>query len=211
MKTTFKRLLTLALALLLALSLPSAMAESAPADAPEAPEAEETAPENFFTALELTYLDGTPFDSSVFAGKPIFLNIWATWCGPCVNEMPHLDELAREYADRITIVGLHAEGLTVSEQGEIVPNEERTQAALALQADKGLTFPLLNPDFTMFVLMNDPQYGLSVSVLPTTWLIDGEGFIRAILPSSNDKAGWARVIEEFLSNLEKEANDKNEG
>ena len=211
MKTTFKRLLTLALALLLALSLPSAMAESAPADAPEAPEAEETAPENFFTTLELTYLDGTPFDSSVFAGKPVFLNIWATWCGPCVNEMPHLDELAREYADRITIVGLHAEGLTVSEQGEIVPNEERTQAALALQADKGLTFPLLNPDFTMFVLMNDPQYGLSVSVLPTTWLIDGEGFIRAILPSSNDKAGWARVIEEFLSNLEKEANDKNEG
>ena len=211
MKTTFKRLLTLALALLLALSLPSAMAESAPADAPEAPEAEETAPENFFTALELTYLDGTPFDSSVFAGKPVFLNIWATWCGPCVNEMPHLDELAREYADRITIVGLHAEGLTVSEQGEIVPNEERTQAALALQADKGLTFPLLNPDFTMFVLMNDPQYGLSVSVLPTTWLIDGEGFIRAILPSSNDKAGWARVIEEFLSDLEKEANDKNEG
>lgn len=211
MKTTFKRLLTLALALLLALSLPSAMAESAPADAPEAPEAEETAPENFFTTLELTYLDGTPFDSSVFAGKPVFLNIWATWCGPCVNEMPHLDELAREYADRITIVGLHAEGLTVSEQGEIVPNEERTQAALALQADKGLTFPLLNPDFTMFVLMNDPQYGLSVSVLPTTWLIDGEGFIRAILPSSNDKAGWARVIEEFLSDLEKEANDKNEG
>lgn len=211
MKTTFKRLLTLALALLFALGLPSAMAESAPADAPEAPEAEETAPENFFTTLELTYLDGTPFDSSVFAGKPVFLNIWATWCGPCVNEMPHLDELAREYADRITIVGLHAEGLTVSEQGEIVPNEERTQAALALQADKGLTFPLLNPDFTMFVLMNDPQYGLSVSVLPTTWLIDGEGFIRAILPSSNDKAGWARVIEEFLSNLEKEANDKNEG
>lgn len=211
MKTTFKRLLTLALALLFALGFPSAMAESAPADAPEAPEAEETAPENFFTTLELTYLDGTPFDSSVFAGKPVFLNIWATWCGPCVNEMPHLDELAREYADRITIVGLHAEGLTVSEQGEIVPNEERTQAALALQADKGLTFPLLNPDFTMFVLMNDPQYGLSVSVLPTTWLIDGEGFIRAILPSSNDKAGWARVIEEFLSNLEKEANDKNEG
>ena len=211
MKTTFKRLLTLALALLFALGFPSAMAESAPADAPEAPEAEETAPENFFTTLELTYLDGTPFDSSVFAGKPVFLNIWATWCGPCVNEMPHLDELAREYADRITIVGLHAEGLTVSEQGEIVPNEERTQAALALQADKGLTFPLLNPDFTMFVLMNDPQYGLSVSVLPTTWLIDGEGFIRAILPSSNDKAGWARVIEEFLSDLEKEANDKNEG
>ena len=211
MKTTFKRLLTLALALLLALGLPSAMAESAPADAPEAPAAEETAPENFFTTLELTYLDGTPFDSSVFAGKPVFLNIWATWCGPCVSEMPHLDELAREYADRITIVGLHAGGLTVSEQGEIVPNEERTQAALALQADKGLTFPLLNPDFTMFVLMNDPQYGLSVSVLPTTWLIDGEGFIRAILPSSNVKAGWARVIEEFLSNLEKEANDKNEG
>ena len=194
----------LLLALLMMLTAFAALAEEAPAE-------EATESENFFVTMDLTYLDGSPFDTSVFEGKPIFLNIWATWCGPCVNEMPHLDELAREYADRITIVGLHAEGLTVSEQGEIVPNEERTQAALALQADKGLTFPLLNPDFTMFVLMNDPQYGLSVSVLPTTWLIDGEGFIRAILPSSNDKAGWARVIEEFLSNLEKEANDKNEG
>lgn len=210
MKKMIRRysLLSLVLALVLSLSPMSALlAEPAPEATPDASEE----PINFFAQLKLTDIYGKPFDASVFNGKPAFINIWATWCGPCVSEMPHLDELAREYADRITIVGLHAEGLTVSEQGEIVPNEERTQAALALQADKGLTFPLLNPDFTMFVLMNDPQYGLSVSVLPTTWLIDGEGFIRAILPSSNDKAGWARVIEEFLSNLEKEANDKNEG
>ncbi len=43
---------------------------------------------NFFASAKLNYINGDPFDASVFDGKPILLNIWATWCGPCVSEMP---------------------------------------------------------------------------------------------------------------------------
>ena len=189
------------LALLLALAL-LLFGLTALAEEPEA-EAENG---NFFASLELTYLDGTPFDTSVFLGKPIFLNIWATWCPPCVSEMPHLNELAAEYAGKISIIGLHAEGLTMTEAGELVPNEETNGLAKSLQAEQGLTYPLLNPDRTLFYVMNSADYGLQVEVLPTTWLVDGEGYIRSILTGSRDKAGWTEVIDEFLLKLEEDAN-----
>ncbi len=73
-----------------------------------------------------------------------------------------------------------------------------------------LTFPLVNPDTNLFVLMNSPDYGLQVSVLPTTWLIDGDGFIRGILTSSRDKEGWKQVIDEFLTKLQEEADAEGE-
>ena len=41
--------------------------------------------------------DGTPLTLTTFGGKLILLNIWATWCGPCINQRPHVLELARKY------------------------------------------------------------------------------------------------------------------
>jgi thiol-disulfide isomerase/thioredoxin len=41
-------------------------------------------------------LDDQPVAFSRFKGKPVFLNFWATWCGPCVREMPSIDSLARD-------------------------------------------------------------------------------------------------------------------
>ena len=198
------RLLSLLLALLLLLPGLAGLAEAEP-------EAVEEAEENFFTTLELTYLDVEPFDASVFDGKPIFLNIWATWCSPCLTEMPHLDGLAKEYGDRINIIGLHSEGLTVTEAGELLANGEKNQAALDVKDKLGLTFPLLNPDINLFILMNNPDYGLQVSVLPTTWLIDGEGFVRSILTGSRDREAWVEVIDGFLTNLQEEEDGKSEG
>ncbi len=160
---------------------------------------------NFFASLKLNYINGEPFDASVFDGKPILLNIWATWCQPCVSEMPHLNELAAEYADRLNIVGLHSEGLTVTAEGELAPNEEANQAAVEMAESLSLTFPLVNPDTNLFILMNDPNYGLQTEFLPTTWLIDGDGFVRGVLTSARDKEAWKQVIEEFLTKLREEA------
>lgn len=204
-----RKLFALLLALLLALSAPLALMEEAPAEAPPAETAEESG--NFFAGLKLTYLDGSPFDASVFEGKPIFLNIWATWCGPCIMELPHLNELAEQYKDRILIIGLHSEGLTVNPEGKLEPNEETNLLALGLQQDKNLTYPLLNPDTNLFVLMNMPEYGLRVSALPTTWLIDGEGFVRQVIPGANSKEGWEEVILKFLESLETQEAEKTEG
>ena len=209
MKSNRTRLFSLLLVFCLALIGFSAFAEAQEAEPAETSQSEETAQpsENFFANLELTYLDGTPFDASVFLGKPSFINIWATWCPPCLSEMPHLDELAKEYADVISIIGLHSEGLTVTQDGALVADEEKNQLALQIAQEKKLSYPLVNPDQTLFVVMNNPDYGLQVAVLPTTWFVDGEGFIRRVEEGARDKDGWKAAIDEFLKFLEEEKNE----
>ena len=49
------------------------------------------------TKINITDLDGHPVDMKAFAGKPVFMNFWATWCKPCVEELPCFDELSEIY------------------------------------------------------------------------------------------------------------------
>lgn len=59
---------------------------------------------------ELQMMDGKPVKLSDYAGKVVVLNFWATWCGPCRQEMPHLVELSNEYKKRdVEFVGLSVE------------------------------------------------------------------------------------------------------
>ena len=48
--------------------------------------------------------DGGPATLATFRGKPLIVNLWATWCGPCVREMPTLDALAGREAGRLAVV-----------------------------------------------------------------------------------------------------------
>jgi len=77
-------------------------------------------------AVALTDPSGTTLDLARLGGKPVLVNLWATWCVPCVTEMPLLDELAGELGDSVRV-------LTVSEdiQGaeKVVPFFEQRQLA----------------------------------------------------------------------------------
>jgi thiol-disulfide isomerase/thioredoxin len=64
---------------------------------------------------EISALDGRPFRFSDFGGKVVVLNLWATWCGPCRLEIPHLVELNKEYAGRVEFVGLTTEDRAATE------------------------------------------------------------------------------------------------
>ena len=62
-------------------------------------------------AIEVSDPEGTKLALASLAGKPVLVNLWATWCVPCVTEMPLLDELAGELGDSVAV-------LTVSEDME---------------------------------------------------------------------------------------------
>jgi thiol-disulfide isomerase/thioredoxin len=68
-------------------------------------------------ALRLTSLDGKEWDLSRLRGKVVVVNFWASWCGPCVDELPVLNALARQAPDRVAVVGAnYKEGLDTIER-----------------------------------------------------------------------------------------------
>ncbi|HWV12946.1 MAG TPA: TlpA disulfide reductase family protein [Sphingobium sp.] len=102
--------------------------------------------------------DGTDATLQDFAGKPILVNLWATWCAPCVAEMPTLDAVAKAYAPKGLAV------LTISQDSQ---GESAVKPFLAKH-------PL--PNLKSFI---DPenQFGFhyATGMLPTTVLYDREG------------------------------------
>ena len=103
-------------------------------------------------------LDGTPFTLSDHRGEVVLLNFWATWCVPCLAEMPTLEALHQELSDE----GLRIVGISQDTGGadEIRPFAEQL----------AVTYPLL-PDAAFHV---STRYG-GISVLPTTIVIDRDG------------------------------------
>ena len=113
--------------------------------------------------FELPLLDGTRLVSpSDFAGRPFFLNFWATWCAPCVRELPALEEFAATHAadDRGPAL------LTVN-LGETAEDISRFLAEIAVE---NLPVAL---DINQVV---KGDYG--VQNLPTTFIIDEAGVVR---------------------------------
>jgi thiol-disulfide isomerase/thioredoxin len=114
------------------------------------------------TDLAFTGPDGSPVTIADFAGQTILVNLWATWCVPCRQEMPALDRLqAALGGDDFSVVAVNVD----------VRNPERAQAFLADIGVSGLDF---YADPTSKVLSELKRRGLALG-LPTTVLVDGKG------------------------------------
>ncbi len=137
-----------------------------------------------FQAPDFTLPDlgGTRHSLSAYRGKVVFLNIWATWCPPCREEMPSMNRLHRQYRDDGLVV------LAVSE------DEGATESVAAFARDLGLEFPiLLDPAGEL-----PPRYG--VTGYPETFLIDKTGrIVRHIVgPADWFSASARSEIESLL-------------
>lgn len=119
-----------------------------------------------FRAPEIVATDvatGEPVKLSDLRGQPVFVNFWATWCGPCKIEMPAMEALYKEAGPKLRILAV---GQT--------PWETKEQLA-AFAKERGLTFPILYDGGAAA-----DSYGI-VGV-PTSIFIDGEGIIRSLHP-----------------------------
>jgi len=127
--------------------------EALPTDVPAADEA---------FALPAATLDGfagaDPINLADYRGEPLVVNFWATWCAPCVKEMPEFQEVASDLRDEVTFVGIDVE--------DAPPNAEPFVERL------GIDYPLAV----------DPrrEFARSVNIfgMPTTLFVDGDGIVR---------------------------------
>ena len=61
---------------------------------------------------KLTLLDGEPWSLEAERGRWVVVNFWATWCAPCIKELPALASFARQHPQRVTVLGVNYERIT---------------------------------------------------------------------------------------------------
>ena len=174
--------------------LPAAAGE-APPESPSSPASqEEEAPEaapilGEFTATDLA---GNEVTQSVFEGHPVtMVNVWATFCGPCLREMPDLAALHQEFSEQ----GFQILGIVTDVQapdGSI--SQEQVDLAAQIAEETGASYLHLLPSEDLIACLL-----WQVSSVPTTIFVDetgaliGKGYL-----GSRDAAAWRSIIEEKL-------------
>ncbi len=109
-----------------------------------------------FTAYDA---DGNAYKLSDFRGKPVILNFWASWCGPCKMEMPDFDEAYQTYGEQVHFLMVN---LTDGSQ-------ETVETASAFIAEQGYSFPVY------FDTDQSGAIAYGVNAVPVTYFIDSEG------------------------------------
>lgn len=106
----------------------------------------------------LAFHNDEAVDAYDYVGKPLVMNFWASWCAPCIREMPEFQRLADELGEQVTVLGINA--------------QDSAEKARAFAADLGIGFDLArDPDGDYFKAVGGIGW-------PTTLLVDGDGFIR---------------------------------
>ena len=103
--------------------------------------------------------DGNDVKLSDYFGKPIVLNFWAYWCGPCQSEMPEFNARYEELGGEVTFLMVHA--------------DPDTQSGKQIVTDAGYTFPVIFDEAGLAGM----TYG--INAYPTTFFVDAQGKLQA--------------------------------
>ena len=139
--------------------------------------------------LELTDQFGNVHRLEDYKGRVIFLNFWATWCGPCRNEMPDIQKLYEEYAAQ----GDEAEVVILGVAGPRIGQEGSAEDIAAFMEENGYTYPVLMDESSEMFM----QYG--ISAFPTTFMIDKDGNVYGYVPGQMTEDIMRSIIDQTLN------------
>lgn len=140
-------------------------------------------------AFELKDQFGKVHKLEDYKGKVIFLNFWATWCGPCRNEMPEIQKLYEEYAALgedadVAVIGVAAPGLG---------REGTTEEITAFMKENGYSYPVLMDE------TGEMSQWYGISAFPTTYMIDKDGNLYGYVTGQLTEDIMRDIIQQTLN------------
>lgn len=147
------------------------------------------------SVFSTTDLEGNTLDQSILADYDLtMVNVWATFCGPCINEMPDLGELAAEYADKgVQIIGLVSD--TMDSDGTI--SDSQVETAKEIVAETGADYRHLLPSDDLLGILSQ------IYAVPTTFFVDSEGVqIGDAIVTAQSKEKWIETIDGMLAEVQ---------
>ena len=135
----------------------------------------------------LTDQYGETHTLSDYQGKTVFLNFWATWCGPCKMEMPDIQALYEEWdenAGDLVVLGVAGPG---------IGQEGSAEDIAAFLEENGYTYPVVMDDTGMLFY----QYG--ISAYPTTFMIDPEGNVFGYVQGAVSREIMDDIVEQTMT------------
>lgn len=152
-------------------------------------------------ATDLSNLQTVDIDGKEFSGKDFsdydltMVNVFATWCSPCVQEIPDLAEIQKEMKDKgVNIVGVVTD--TVDQTGE---NQEALEKAKLIRERGKAEYPFLIPDKSNF---NGRLSG--IQAFPETFFVDKKGqIVGETYSGSHNKKAWLEIIDKELAKVKR--------
>jgi len=121
---------------------------------------------------------GAPVDLAAYRGRPLVVNFWATWCAPCVEEMPAFDQVAGETEDQVAFLGVDV--------------ADPPRLAEPFVRELGIDYDLaVDPDRALAL-------EVGVATMPTTLFVDAEGTIVHRAYGALDAAGLRDALADHL-------------
>jgi thiol-disulfide isomerase/thioredoxin len=118
--------------------------------------------------FEMTLFDGSTFRLADHRGQVVVVNFWASWCDPCREEMPALQQAASAAGDDVVFVGVGAK-------------TDKDDDARAFAAEYGVTYPIGRDTEGGDRVNGAIQTGFGVIGFPATYIVDPDGNIDAVL------------------------------
>jgi len=147
-------------------ALPAFVASGAPVELPA---------ERELPAVSLQQFEGMLVGQR---GRPVVVNVWASWCAPCRTEMPLLDQAARSYGSEAVILG--------------VASKDDPAAAQRFLDELGITYP------NVFDESGRIRVALGLTAYPTTYVFGADGALRARVDGGISEQRLAGLIEDAL-------------
>ncbi len=130
-------------------------------------------PDLSLNQVEVSDLNGNKVELNEYFGKPLVVNYWATWCGPCIKEFPHFEDVKQELGDAVNFVMISDESLEKIEK---------------FSKSKSYSFDYLRS------VKNLSEYGINTR--PTTYFYNAQGELITKHTSSLNSESLKKLIEE---------------